>query len=502
MMKQRTKNSLRIANKVGVLFIATVFLFTLTATTYAQSPQDKIFEDGSQPSTEEQLKSYAGRTAWYDPTATGGACNVSGSAAELLRQQPDLDPQWVDLIVKEAQVAGADPLAMASVLYWENRTFPPFAPKSAGSSTIGSGPWQIIAATWASHSSVLPPNERAYSNADIPEISTKVAADIVQSYGGTSGVPLGSVEQDFGKGPNGKPLNIPSIATFAKNYNAGQATWRAPGVAKHLQPGRVWHNGSRGDWAATFPPKPKIIDDYIVAVTYVYYKLANGEPLPKSGTDAGFFQEALNSQEKLKSFSFVDDGSGDQIGTVGAGCGGSNGTITQTALNLAWSTRGHGVACSESKPEYATVDGAGNPNGGALWQFNKQANHTDLCSDCGVFVSTVMRASGADPEYPPRGTQAQRPYLEQQTAAGKYQRIDLPTNPDTSLLRPGDILITYQGTGHTQIFVGPQTSPGDGGPTFSYNVASASLHDHVPEASNHYQQPGGQLFVAYRWLGN
>lgn len=438
----------------------------------------------------------------YDPEAeqSGGPCNVSGAAADVLKKQPELDSRWINVIVKEGAKANADPLAMASVLYWENRKFPGYEPKSAGNANIGFGPWQIIAGTWASHAQILPEGERAYSNATLPEISTKVAADIVQSYGGKSGVPLGSINQNFGK-IDGKPANLPSIATFAKNYNAGQATWRDPGEAGHLQAGRIWHEGSRGNWANRSPSKPKIIDDYIVAVTYVYYKLAKGEPLPKSGTDPAFFSEALANQDKLRDFSFTNSDAEEPDGDPVASCGDGavQGEVVATALNLAWNTKGHGKFCADAKPTYATAGPGDRLNGGALFEFNNQAQHTDLCSDCGVFVATVMKASGVDPNYPARGTTIQRPYLEEQARAGKYKRIELSRNAqqDTSVLQPGDILITTSGLGHTQIYVGNQTGPNNS----SYNVASASLYSYVPQASNHYQGGSyGQFFVAFRKL--
>lgn len=144
------------------------------------------------------------------------------------------------------------------------------------------------------------------------------------------------------------------------------------------------------------------------------------------------------------------------------GGGSGDGDIVKQAGYLAWDKRvelprssaaNHGK--SESKPEY--VD--------ATLKL-KQPIHTAYYTDCGVFVATVMRTSGADPKYPPRGTTpAQLPYLKK---SGKYETFNPTSEGD---LKPGDILIK---PGHTYIYTGKRHGGNDG------SAQGASLYTRPP----------------------
>jgi hypothetical protein len=151
------------------------------------------------------------------------------------------------------------------------------------------------------------------------------------------------------------------------------------------------------------------------------------------------------------------------------GCVSSSGAVTgsivQTALNYAWDTRGHGPDEADAKPPYRRD----------MPVINGATDNYPF-SDCGVFVSTVMIASGADKNYPKRGTSNQLEYLQAHTE--KYQEIKNVTS--TSQLQPGDILVN---TVHTYIFVGSQPK--------GYDSVGASLNTprspgHVPQASGFY----------------
>jgi hypothetical protein len=159
---------------------------------------------------------------------------------------------------------------------------------------------------------------------------------------------------------------------------------------------------------------------------------------------------------------------GQASGASGGACATTNGVvggdIVKTALNLAWPTTGHGKNKSDATPAYQV----------AMPKYNG-ATDIDPFSDCGVFVATVMIASGADPNYQKRGTGSQIAYA--QSHPDKYTFIQGVT--DTSKLQPGDILVNY---GHTFLFTGVYK----GGDGKIYNSASASLHDHVPQATNWY----------------
>lgn len=171
------------------------------------------------------------------------------------------------------------------------------------------------------------------------------------------------------------------------------------------------------------------------------------------------------------------------------------GDVVKTALAFAWpnkdpahiiyATENADGGRSKARPPYQT----------ALPQYNGSKGVREY-SDCGVFTSTVMIASGVDVNYPKRGTGVQQPYVERNR--DKYNIIVNPKS--TADLLPGDILITNQsGIGHTYIYTGPYT--GDDGK--QYNSASASLaltsFGHPPEGYNWYQEGG---YIAARPISN
>ena len=95
-------------------------------------------------------------------------------------------------------------------------------------------------------------------------------------------------------------------------------------------------------------------------------------------------------------------------------------------------------------------------------EYNGSSGQDEL-TDCGVFVATVMRMSGADPDYARRGTSVQMDYLR---SSGKYDLFDNLNNEGQ--LQPGDIFII---DGHTYLYTGNY----EGSDGRTYNAASASL---------------------------
>lgn len=228
----------------------------------------------------------------------GGVSTATGPAAELLKKA-GLAGGWVDAIIKFSKKYGTDPIAMASLFFWENRRFPPYGEIRNGNPSNGSGPWQFTSGSW---------NSKKYGSYDPnvydPVKSTEAAAELVKSYGGVAGNAgsLGTIAQNFAKGSN-----IKSMASVAKNYNAGQGTWREPGVANWNQQGRNWLE-PKGNWNR-YPNKPKIIDDYIVGMTYVYYQIATGTKITWKGDDS-YIKEALKKQDTLKNFKYTNSEGG------------------------------------------------------------------------------------------------------------------------------------------------------------------------------------------------
>ncbi len=130
------------------------------------------------------------------------------------------------------------------------------------------------------------------------------------------------------------------------------------------------------------------------------------------------------------------------------------GDIVQTALSFAKSEPvENGVnQISDAIPEYVS----------AINQYNPGAS----VADCGMFVGTVMIASGVDSNYPKSGTSIQLDYVK--SNPDKYLVID---NPQRNNLEAGDILIVNNGEDHhTMIYTG--NSP--------YPAVDASQDERVP----------------------
>ena len=154
------------------------------------------------------------------------------------------------------------------------------------------------------------------------------------------------------------------------------------------------------------------------------------------------------------------------VGTGTTGCTGVPGSgaasspnaagIVLKALEYSWPEK-RGLT---PKPEYAA----------AVQQYNKAAPYNG--ADCGAFVGIVMKASGADPNYPPVGTSVQMDYVRKNP-----DKYDVTDNFKVEDLLPGDILIVNKGSGagangHTYIFVGTQPN--------GKNKADASLRSRMP----------------------
>ena len=122
-------------------------------------------------------------------------------------------------------------------------------------------------------------------------------------------------------------------------------------------------------------------------------------------------------------------------------CSWGGGTITETAIYLSW--EGHGHAITDPKPEYVTAMKE-------VGSWILPCGHGGECpyygASCDQFVATVMRYSGADPNFPifhgsytsasGRGY-GQDYYMDDHPEM--YQKIENLGN--TSNLQPGDIFV-------------------------------------------------------------
>ncbi len=178
-----------------------------------------------------------------------------------------------------------------------------------------------------------------------------------------------------------------------------------------------------------------------------------------------------------------------------SGSGVVNGSIVQTAIGLSWPNNTHGNTPTSN---YTA----------AMEQYNKAgySETAGLGNDCGVFVATVMRASGVDPNYPVYNTVTQANYVINHP--NLYKVIYPATS--TSQLQPGDILILNTGTtekngvitvgkygggagGHTFIYIGQQSN--------GTNEASASLGSQSAALGITYLSDSRGQYLIARYIG-
>jgi|GEM_PF-1185876 len=167
-------------------------------------------------------------------------------------------------------------------------------------------------------------------------------------------------------------------------------------------------------------------------------------------------------------------------------CSWGGGTIAETAIYLSWpGSRSHAI--TDPKPEYVAamkeVD---------AWILPCGANGE--CpyygASCDQFVGTVMRYSGADPNFPIFFGAGTLPnYLKTHTEM--YMKVD--HQEDVANLQPGDIFITYENGNHIYLYVGEI----DGQPA----QASASWGDRTGEhfPGVYFSDNGGsRVYEVYR----
>lgn len=149
---------------------------------------------------------------------------------------------------------------------------------------------------------------------------------------------------------------------------------------------------------------------------------------------------------------------------------GGNGSIVDTAILLTWDGRGHGK--NQPKPEYVQAMKA---VGTYYTPCRNSSDCAPVGASCDIFVSTVMRYSGSDPNFPATSPAVQEQYMASHPEL--YTRVSVS---DVSQLLPGDILVTTQNGRHIYLNLG-------GG-----MQASASYNDRTGERfSGVYLSDGG-----------
>ena len=125
-------------------------------------------------------------------------------------------------------------------------------------------------------------------------------------------------------------------------------------------------------------------------------------------------------------------------------CGDNGGDIVETALLISWD--GHGHLKNDPKPEYVEAMKE-------VGTYNTPCRSAGDCApvgaSCDVFVATVMRYSGSDPNFPTFGPGVQEQYM--QSHPDMYTKVEAS---DVSDLEPGDILVTVSNGRHIYLNLG------------------------------------------------
>ena len=343
----------------------------------------------------------------YNPKSS--ACSdIAGSvSAELSKNIP---ADWGSVFSAAAEKFNVNPNFLAALYLTEQgNTWKPFNTAWASSPVGASGPMQFMPGTWQGHAQ----DGDGDGKADVMNVKDAVfgAAHLIQSMGTDKNTPLG----DIGSPWKREPMTI--------LYAAGSYNWGGGNVQSHTSD------------SSPLTDAPKETQNYLKNI-YELFKsdfTKSGHPNYKDPASTG---EGGSGNNSVDTSSCVDGASGIHAGS-----------IVETA-------KGFIDKNNQSSPSEAYKS--------ARAKYNPEAG-SDM-TDCGKYVATVMRASGADPDYVSAGTWNQKAYV---TGSSKYTIVNTKSASD---LQPGDILVN---NGHTMIYIGDQ---GDG------NVAvEASLGDYPPK---------------------
>ena len=346
----------------------------------------------------------------YDPKSSACTEAAGSVSADLSKNIPS---DWGKIFSAAAEKFDVNPNFLAALYLTEQgNTWKPLNSQWASSQVGASGPMQFMPGTWAGHAQ----DGNGDSKAEVtnPYDAVFGAAHLIKSMGTDKKTPLG----DIGSPWKRQPKTI--------LYAAGEYNWGGGNVQSHT---------------------------------------SDSSPLTDAPTET---QNYLKNIYELFNSDFTKSGHPNYRDPASTGEG-SNGSSVVSASSCANNTGGvHAGSIVETAKGLINKDNPGTASQAyrdARAKYNKEAG--DDMTDCGKYVATVMRASGADPDYPSAGTSIQRNYVMN---SPKYTIIKTKSPSD---LQPGDILVN---NGHTMLYIGDQ---GNG------NVAAeASLGDHPPRYAN------------------
>ena len=346
----------------------------------------------------------------YDPKSSACTEAAGSVSADLSKNIPS---DWGKIFSAAAEKFDVNPNFLAALYLTEQgNTWKPLNSQWASSQVGASGPMQFMPGTWAGHAQ--DGNGDGKAEVTNPYDAVFGAAHLIKSMGTDKKTPLG----DIGSPWKRQPKTI--------LYAAGEYNWGGGNVQSHT---------------------------------------SDSSPLTDAPTET---QNYLKNIYELFNSDFTKSGHPNYRDPASTGEGG-NGSSVVSASSCANNTGGvHAGSIVETAKGLINKDNPGTASQAyidARAKYNPEAGG-DM-NDCGKYVSTVMRASGADPDYPSAGTSIQRNYVMN---SPKYTIINTKSPSD---LQPGDILVN---NGHTMLYIGDQ---GNG------NVAAeASLGDHPPRYAN------------------
>lgn len=346
----------------------------------------------------------------YDPKSSACTEAAGSVSADLSKNIPS---DWGKIFSAAAEKFDVNPNFLAALYLTEQgNTWKPLNSQWASSQVGASGPMQFMPGTWAGHAQ--DGNGDGKAEVTNPYDAVFGAAHLIKSMGTDKKTPLG----DIGSPWKRQPKTI--------LYAAGEYNWGGGNVQSHT---------------------------------------SDSSPLTDAPTET---QNYLKNIYELFNSDFTKSGHPNYRDPASTGEGG-NGSSVVSVSSCANNTGGvHAGSIVETAKGLINKDNPGTASQAyrdARAKYNKEAG--DDMTDCGKYVATVMRASGADPDYPSAGTSIQRNYVMN---SPKYTIINTKSPSD---LQPGDILVN---NGHTMLYIGDQ---GNG------NVAAeASLGDHPPRYAN------------------
>lgn len=346
----------------------------------------------------------------YDPKSSACTEAAGSVSADLSKNIPS---DWGKIFSAAAEKFDVNPNFLAALYLTEQgNTWKPLNSQWASSQVGASGPMQFMPGTWAGHAQ--DGNGDGKAEVTNPYDAVFGAAHLIKSMGTDKKTPLG----DIGSPWKRQPKTI--------LYAAGEYNWGGGNVQSHT---------------------------------------SDSSPLTDAPTET---QNYLKNIYELFNSDFTKSGHPNYRDPASTGEGG-NGSSVVSVSSCANNTGGvHAGSIVETAKGLINKDNPGTASQAyrdARAKYNKEAG--DDMTDCGKYIATVMRASGADPDYPSAGTSIQRNYVMN---SPKYTIINTKSPSD---LQPGDILVN---NGHTMLYIGDQ---GNG------NVAAeASLGDHPPRYAN------------------